>query len=88
MLVGVVVIVLELITAIIGLAVSNKKPKPHTDTRAKVVSVAVNDCNTPTTDSEEVQASGDERIQGQAVTFEVIASNVAEFGDECISKQR
>jgi hypothetical protein len=85
---GVVVVLLELIATIIGLVVSNKKPKPNADTRAKVVSVAVNDCNAPTTDNSEVEASGDERSQGQAVMFEGVASNGVEFGDECINRQR
>lgn len=88
MVVGVVVVVLELIATIVGLVVSNKKPKPNADTRAKVVSVAVNDCNAPTTDSEEIEVCGDERSRGQAVMFEVMASNSVEFGDECINKQR
>ncbi len=88
MVVGVVVVVLELIAAIIGLVVSNKKPKPHTDTRAKVVSVAVNDCNAPTTDKEEIEASGDERSQRQDTMLADMASAIEESGDNCINKQR
>ena len=88
MVVGVVVVVLELIAAIIGLVVSNKKPKPHTNTRAKVVSVAVNDRNAPTTDSEDIEASGDERIQRQDTTFANIASAIEESGNDCLEKQR
>jgi len=88
MVVGVVVVVLELIAAIIGLVVSNKKPKPHTDTRAKVVSVAVYDCNAPTTDNGEVQTSGDERSQRQDTTFANIASAIEESGNDCLEKQR
>jgi hypothetical protein len=88
MVVGVVVVVLELIATIIGLVVSNKKPKPNADTRAKVVSVAVNDCNAPTTDNGEVEASGDERIQRQDTTFADVTSVSKESGDDCVSKQR
>jgi hypothetical protein len=88
MVVGVVVVVLELIATIVGLVVSNKKPKPHTDTRAKVVSVAVDDCNAPTTDRDTVQASGDERSQRQDTTLANMASVIEESGDDCISRQR
>jgi hypothetical protein len=88
MVVGVVVVILELIATIVGLVVNNKKPKPHADTRAKVVSVAVNDCNALTTDSKEIKASGDERSQRQDTAFANIASAIEESGDNCISKQR
>lgn len=86
--VGVVVVVLEIVATVLGLLLQNKKPKPHTDTRANVVSVAVNDCDTATTDREEIQARGDERIQRQSTTLQVLASSDVEFGDDCINKQR
>jgi len=88
MVVGVVVVVLELIATIVGLVISNKKPKPHTDTRAKVISVAVDDCNEPTTDRDTVKASGDERSQRQDTTLADIASVSEEIGGDCISRQR
>jgi len=88
MIVGVVVVVLEIVATVLGLLLQNKKPKPHTDNRAKFVSVAVNDCDTTTNDTKEVQARGDERIQRQDTTLQAIASNEVEFGDNCISKQR
>lgn len=88
MIVGVVVVVLEIVATVLGLLLQKKKPKPDTDKRANVVCVAVNDCDTATTDSEEVETRGDERSQGQAVMFEGVAGNGVEFGDECINRQR
>lgn len=88
MFVGVVVIVLEVIATVLGLLLQKKKPKPHTDNRANVVCVAVNDCDTATADNEEVEASGDERSRRQDTTFANIASAIEESGDNCISKQR
>lgn len=88
MIVGVAVVVLEIVATVLGLLLQNKKPKPHTYTRANVVSVAVNDCDTATTDKQKVQACGDERSQRQDTTFANIASAVEEYGDDCINKQR
>ena len=88
MIVGVVVVVLELVVAVLGLLLQKKKPKPNTDNRANVVCVAVNDCDTATTDSEEVKVGGDERTQRQNTTLQVLASSEEERVDACINRQR
>ena len=88
MIVGVVVVVLEIVATVLGLLLQKKKPKPNTDSGANVVCVAVNDCDTATTDRKEIEVCGDERTQRQNTTLQVLASSEEERVDACINRQR